>query len=257
MAFLQPTVLEDTDLESFVQYVLDNHGPSSTLIVCSSKDAFIQHLQASISASTADEQPCNTNAEEDDSNPAKQKQHRWTISTLRLLASAQTLEIAFCEDVTHFRAYLAAYPHRGHHLDQNAIAEPQSTSSKTPFLAILNLIALHRDTSAFSAQGLNRSFSIAVDAAYASGSKILVAECAVPIAQRGQVQDHAMDDAENGGATAASPERTIVWDEEVSILNVATKTFGAGERGWVGRTVKLRSVAERWCAFEKSKRSTD
>lgn len=39
------------------------------------------------------------------------------------------------------------------------------------------------------------------------------------------------------------------WDEQLSMLNVTTKTFGIGERGWVGRTVSVRQVAGRWCDF--------
>ena len=51
------------------------------------------------------------------------------------------------------------------------------------------------------------------------------------------------DDAE------ARPLALSPWDEEVSLLNVTTKSFGAGERGWVGRTVRVRAVVGRWCGF--------
>lgn len=44
-------------------------------------------------------------------------------------------------------------------------------------------------------------------------------------------------------------QRSSPWDEQLSILNVTTKTFGVGDRGWVGRTVSIRQVAERWCEF--------
>lgn len=59
------------------------------------------------------------------------------------------------------------------------------------------------------------------------------------------MEDEATDETGNGGernGRTASP-----WDEDLSMLNVTTKTFGAGERGWVGRTVRIRQVAERWC----------
>ncbi|CAD0088995.1 unnamed protein product [Aureobasidium vineae] len=44
---------------------------------------------------------------------------------------------------------------------------------------------------------------------------------------------------------------TNSWDQDVSMLNITTKTFGTGERGWVGRTVRIRQVANRWCEFQK------
>lgn len=50
------------------------------------------------------------------------------------------------------------------------------------------------------------------------------------------------------GELASNP-----WDDEVSILNVTTKSFGAGERGWVGRTVKVRAVVGRWCVFQDAR----
>lgn len=250
MANLQPTVLDGIDLQSFIQHLLKSHGASSTLIVGSSKETFLHQLHSTILSKDDDpveerhdDQP-ETDGQPASNDPATlptNSPHDWTTPTLRLLASAQTLRLAFCEDVTHLRAYLAAYPYR--------CASPQKTSplpgsslGHPPTLAILNLIDIHRDTTYFSAQGLNRTFSVAVDGAHKSGSKLVIAECqdTIPVSNDGDT--HADDRAANG--------LEDLWDQEVSILNVATKTFGAGERGWVGRTVKLRAIASRWCVFE-------
>lgn len=38
------------------------------------------------------------------------------------------------------------------------------------------------------------------------------------------------------------------WDEDVPILNATTKRLGELS---VGRTVNIKSIAERWCFFEK------
>lgn len=251
MARLQPTVFEGIELEGFIQHFLNSHGPCSTIVVCTSREGFTRELHTAISQSEKNQEAKqrrdpDLNATEhgiEGPSPARPQQmrpHSWTTPTLRLLASAQTLRLAFCEDVTHLRAYLAAYPHRS--------ADPEMPndglqSKRT--LAILNPIALHRPTSNFSAQGLNRTFSVAVDAAHASRSKLVIAECQAATSQ-------SLDDQRETGETVAGLPREGhgTWDEEVSILNVATKTFGVGERGWVGRTVKLRAVASRWCVFE-------
>lgn len=66
----------------------------------------------------------------------------------------------------------------------------------------------------------------------------------------GVVRDDHLEqaDAAEGGDNA--DQRTdSPWDEHLSMLNVTTKTFGVGERGWVGRTVTVRQVAARWCRF--------
>ena len=257
-----PVVLEDINLESFIQYLLDKYAPSSTLIVCSSKEAFTQQLQTAVLDSIKcdhEEPPLEPHVEGESTatnaptHISDTPPHRWTIPTLRLLASAQTLELAFCEDVTHLRAFLAAYPYRHGASGTTEIRVQFPTSPRV--LAILNPITLHRHTSNFSAQGLNRTFSVAVDAAHASGGKLLVAECGSISLQEdnGEVQ-RTMDD---GIGHAPTREGEDVWDEAVSILNVATKNFGSGERGWVGRTVKLKAVAERWCAFDKWRREAD
>ena len=57
------------------------------------------------------------------------------------------------------------------------------------------------------------------------------------------MEEEGVDDA------AARQLASRPWEEEVSILNVTTKSFGAGERGWVGRTVTVRAVVGRWCVF--------
>lgn len=251
MANLQPTVLEGIDLESFIQQLLQNHGPGSTLVVCSSKQAFLQELQATISQKAAssnedsNDQPetdTRSNANEVASVSTRATAHAWTAPTLRLLASARTLQLAFCEDVPHLRAYLAAYTYR------SAFTLNMTTAGISPkdtprTLAILNPINLHRPTSNFSAQGLNRIFTAAVDAAYKSRSKLLIAECASLHPREAEIFGEVIRDEEGPFSEYK------VWDQEVSILNVATKTFGAGERGWVGRTVKLRVIASRWCVF--------
>jgi len=112
-------------------------------------------------------------------------------------------------------------------------------------LAILNAIEAHRPTSAFSAQGLNRTWAGAVEAAHSTGSRLIVAEC-----HNDRYAPQPADAVTSEAAEADVAPPVDPWDEEVSMLNVTTKTFGAGERGWVGRTVKIRTIAERWCRFE-------
>ncbi|KAK5688524.1 hypothetical protein LTS10_000502 [Elasticomyces elasticus] len=207
MALSQPTVLEGVTLQQFVQYVLDRHEQSSTLVFCGSKEAFFEQLTQS------------TALKPEESHSGVQN------------------------NITHLRAYLATYNQPA---DNQGIAGAQSHDTR--ILAIANLIHLHRPTSAFSAQGLNRTYAGAVEAAFRSHSKLVTAECleAAKLAAKDT-------DAEGEMLDVADPRTSSVWDEEVSILKVTTKSFGAGERGWVGRTVKLRTIAARWCVFESAR----
>lgn len=261
MGTLQPLVLENAHLETFMQYLLDHHGPRSMLIVCSSKEAFLQQLQTAISDSAKDDEAGEAGSEADvglqsaatELVLARLRTHRWMTPTLRLLASAQTLKLAFCEDVTHLRAFLAANASQPALALEGHDARPMPHLPSSPrLLAILSPIALHRPTSNFSAQGLNRTFSIAINAAHASRSKLVVAECSGSTPREAEVPQ-----ATSTEETEIVPvdEQRSVWEEEVSILNVTTKTFGASERGWVGRTVTLRAIASRWCVFKREDRA--
>lgn len=233
-----PLVLEKITLPAFIQYILKNHAAPSTLMICSSRGAFLRQLQETIAAETQDQEI------------ASRPQQSWTTPTLRLLASSRTVNLIFCPELPHLRAYLAAYTHR---LSAKALDLESSVpvAGKQRILAILNPIQLHRETSAYSAQGLNRTFATAVEAAHQTGSRLVMAECPSPTStQRPEGYDIQMDLGAEDAGVARGGADTNPWDEELSMLNVTTKSFGAGERGWVGRTVKVRTVAGRWCHFQ-------
>ena len=66
----------------------------------------------------------------------------------------------------------------------------------------------------------------------------MLAECARE-ADQGMEDYLTVDDKDGAQAVSSSASP---WDEEISILNVTTTTFGARERGWVGRTSMIRTV---------------
>ena len=251
MASFTPIVLESTDLAAFVQYVLSRHAERSTLIVCSSKEGFVKQLQAATSEQHSEPQEGGevggaihpSTVLSAGIRADSTERHDWSTPKLRLLTSSRTVKVAFCPEVRYLRAYLATYAHR---MPQQDISIATRSGNEKRILAILNPIQSHRPTSAFSAQGLSRTLSIAVEAAHNTGSRLILTECP------GEMQASLPEDTPIFGEdhAPAAPPVANVWDEEVSILNVTTKSFGAGERGWVGRTIKPRTIAERWCTFE-------
>jgi len=258
MAYNRPIVLEDVSLADFVQYVLNQHGGPSTLVVCGTKDAFLEALKEPTTRNqnggedrTAQRQAVEQAPGTEDSGRRSIQHRSWTAPTLRMLSTSRTVKVAFCPDITHLRAYLATYSMC---LAEQSAAGSSSINNVNGTLAILNPIQLHRPTSAFSAQGVNRTFSAAVEAAYCTQSQLVIAECPATSSRSAAEEVDVPDvDFMAEGQKPPAEERPVpqsLWDEEVSILNVTTKSFGAGERGWVGRTVKFRSIAERWCRFE-------
>lgn len=239
-----PSVLEGVNVAGFVQHVLDKHTAPSTLIVCGSKDDFVKQLHHDLSEPSL----ATTDDMSEDRTPSlNPRQRLLSKPTLRLLASSRSVSVAFCPELPHLRAYLATLPLQQAQSSTLLAADAKGQPGRR-LLGILNPLQLHRPTSSYSAQGINRTFATAVDAAYHTDSQLVLAECTLSI--DGQHQSHDLVDIgmDHDAALAAEPEENI-WDVEVSILNVTTKSFGAGERGWMGRTVSIRRIAGRWCRF--------
>ncbi|EME78612.1 uncharacterized protein MYCFIDRAFT_157368 [Pseudocercospora fijiensis CIRAD86] len=231
MPSLESIVLEGAGILDFLQHVLDCHAPPSTLVVCSTKTAFIESLEHAAASTEA--------GLDEATLPTDRMRRLWRTPTLRLLSTSRTLKLVFCPDITHLRAYLATYSlalaKRPHDADTAL-----RYKSARPVLAVLDLIQVHRPTTAFSAQGINRSISAAVEAALATESKLILAEYPARLDQ----PDPDLAAVEMDVRQAEQP----AWDEAVPILNVTTKRLGELS---VGRTVAIRTVAARWCTFER------
>ncbi|EKG16699.1 hypothetical protein MPH_06085 [Macrophomina phaseolina MS6] len=291
---LPPTVLHPVSLPDFVRYLVDHHATPTNLVVCSSRADFEKHLLYCLEsardteplASAASQYGGLGNRDQDQAFPAPQTGvDQLLVPTLDNLFTTSTIRLTFCASLETLRAYLSSLTVKS---PDRPTAPPSVTStpfSRTdahPILALLSPIALHRETTSFSAQGLSRTLAIAVEAAAYRKQKLIFAECsAPPHLLRGQndawMEGHdvpgeeAMLDTEAGGGREGEHEvadeardlfipRTAAdtdpWAEKLSILNVTTKSFGIGDKGWAGRTVTARSVAERWCRFERPRVST-
>ncbi|KAI7320365.1 hypothetical protein KC315_g9468 [Hortaea werneckii] len=252
MADHTPLVLEDVSSTDFVRYILDHYEGPSTLVVGGTKEDFLAAFRDSAERQARSNEPQATWSESSGAIQDYYATQRralshdaWTAPTLRMLAISRNIKMVFCPDITHLRAYLATHARQpyGKHL--------KTIPHSKRILALLNIVALHRPTSAFSAQGLNRTFSAAVEAACVSNSRLVIAECDNHASKHQRDLDTSVDTIEPAVRDAVQQLTRSVWDEEVSILNVTTKSFGAGERGWVGRTVRVTDVAGRWCHFER------
>ena len=201
-----------------------------------------------------DGQPTETDVEPEPNEPSKPELHPLLEQpTLYQLAASRRVRLVFCPELVHLRAYLStlAIPTSQSASTHTTKDSAKRNEARTSSLVLLNPIDLHRNTSSFSAQGLNRTFALAVEAAHATQTQLLMAEFSSFGPRNTQAFDAGYDFEFEPETTVPpqSPPAADLWDEEVSILNVTTKSFGAGGRGWVGRTVTVRRVAERWCVF--------
>lgn len=212
-----PVVLHGLSMTDLLQHLTATHSAPTTLIVCSSRHLFERRLSRTLD-------------QED-----RGRKHPLLTPTLHLLKSTLPIRLAFCPSLEALRAHLAVY--RTNHAGEVNV----SGDAREPQLCILNMLALHRETTSFSAQGISRTLASAVEAAARCGQKLVISEFPAP------------SDSNNEDDAEADVDRDP-WSEQLSILNVTTKSFGVGSRGWAGRTVSARAVAERWCRFERYRR---
>ena len=263
------TVIEGLALPDFVQYLLDHHSSPTTLIICSDRATFKHDLLEALTgpAPSSDDNNGSDNIHEarDQTNPPEISDEQAPASnhtathpllqqTLALLSASQTIKLSFCPTLSHLLAYLSFLSLQQPSASSNSFR----TKSRTPILAILNPIRLHRTTTAFSAQGMNKTIAAAVETAYLLGRQLLITECGECIqrttSRNGEhVEGRNESGVDEGNGLGSEESVPGVWDEEISILNVTTKSFGAGEKGWVGRTVTIKRIAERWCTFIKTR----
>ncbi|EGD88837.1 hypothetical protein H112_03757 [Trichophyton rubrum D6] len=238
----------------FTQHLLQSNASTVTLIVCSTREAFIEELYADIqapsivvpreqSSSPAEEvQEESEHAEnyrrekdeeeheekkEDDNHEEEHEEERennhWMLSnTLELLSRSERIRVVFCPAIEHLRAYLGGSFRRRRPQDGQ---EGNKLYQGDAMLAIVNLVFLHSSTVEFSAQGLSRTAALAVEAAAREQVRLVLCEC---------------ESALDGGGYGSG-----IWDVQVPLLN--SITVEEGQPG--GRTIQVKQVMKKWFRF--------
>ncbi|KAL8988510.1 MAG: hypothetical protein Q9177_002427 [Variospora cf. flavescens] len=215
---------------AFIDYMLQNHEAPTTMVICSSREAFLVGLQSSMQAD-------NLKGNTVDSTPPDASIHPLLIPTIHQLAASSTITIAFTPSLLHLRAYLACYaPARDSEPTSNTSARRGSQSA---MLVIYGLLKLHRDTTEYSVQGLSRSLAIAVEAASTWRMRLTLVE---PLEDTQLPAPEPIMETE-----AVSPPDP--WSEQVPLLNSSLAPTNGST--WAGRTVEVGAVVARWCSISR------
>ncbi|KAF2248706.1 hypothetical protein BU26DRAFT_427481 [Trematosphaeria pertusa] len=227
-----PTVLSPLTLPALLNHVLTTQSSDAptTLIICSSREVFLQDLWASLQHQAGREE---------------ESLHQLIAPSLHNLFTARHIGIAFCASVPVLLAHLTAYGAAGS--KQSGLSEGRDKER----VVLVNPLSLHEPTPSFSAQGLSRTFAVAVETTARVGALLCLVECQGTrrdLDLHSEEADVEMRNGENEGHDAKDP-----WEQEVSILNVSARRFGSGsgDRAWAGRTVKVKRIAGRWFRFQR------
>lgn len=215
----------------FIEYILLHHTHPSTIVIASTREAFLESMQTSLNAANPDD-PSAVSGE------VEKMLHPLIVPIIHQVAASKTISVAFAPSLPHLRAYLASYTQIRHSLPESPIlAKP---GQHGPMLAVYGMINLHRATTEYSVQGLSRSLAIAAEIADTWGMRLLVVE------DSGDWESLAVEDVPGADSETLKDS----WMEQVPLLN--SSTIQSDDRIWAGRTVEIRAVLEKWCNVPRS-----
>jgi len=253
-----PTVYNSAPLIDFIHFVTQHAPAGAILVICSTKQSFLLQLQTSIVDKCHASHQNESTSEGEYPSLTGPTDHPLFAQTLRLLAISRRIRLLFCPSVAAFYAQIATLSLKDF---------SSETQAGTPMLAILNVVRMHRRTASYSAQGLGKAIAGAVEAAWQMKHRLVLFEYpesngVVPMTLVNDNSDppnepHGSDNDDDNEEVNRLPAEDLVpsisedpWQEQVQILNATTKTFGlVGNRGWMGKTVRIADIAARWCAF--------
>ncbi|KAK7956571.1 uncharacterized protein PG986_005793 [Apiospora aurea] len=270
-------------------YILDHHVYPTTLIICSSRAAF---LEALVHETTQHGQPIpdsrNTLGEEANLDnhdnpipgghqapppqqvpprppPPPDSNIRLLSSPLYQLSISRHIRTIYTPTVTHLRSYLSIFSPTSS--SSNPIPPPPSsfrspTARRPPHLILYGLVALHRDTSEWSAQGLGTTCAAVAETGRRLGWRVEVADPPGPSPYQSPrdhdltLGDETHEDGRSRKTLRGEEALQKLLGEKVPILSggvpLRPGLFDADEGGgWSGRAVEVGRVLSRWCDFVK------
>lgn len=235
-------VLSIASVADFVNYILYQTNSFTTVVVCSTRERFLEQLIASVQSQLQEDEhqqvPENepsTLLEADQPSPLTLPTSAQALlsNTIGSIASSQRVKLAFCPSLAHLRAYLSTFQLRPSHGSIDPKKQDDIPEKST--MAILDSLAVHYMSTQFSAQGLSQTLALAIETVARTDSTILLCEC---------------NDAVNPGDRDHGPR---LWDLHIPLLNGGTirSDHERASSSWSGRHVLVRRVAQRWFKFEE------
>ncbi|KAF7945977.1 uncharacterized protein EAE97_005015 [Botrytis byssoidea] len=252
-----------------------NHGAyPTTILICKPRAAFISSLLADVTSSTPPLPSSPIDIPSSPPNPAtsdaqpQTPSHSLLIKTLHQVSLSRHISIIYIPTISHLRAHLSVLsPDAASKIGAPPDPKWDKVGRKRAMIVVYGLIDLHRDTSEWSAQGLNRSLAGLVEI---GGRDKRVVVCLeerdrkIESSESMEVDGDGNEDIagptndRNGfdsGENIGRDNRTRkVWDEHVPMLNGSVRRTGleSEDRGWSGRTIEVGQIFARWFDFENA-----
>ncbi|KAG8167629.1 hypothetical protein KVR01_003318 [Diaporthe batatas] len=239
---LTPLILSPALPSELLTYIIRRHEYPTTLIVCSTQAEFLESLlsdaQKSLPAAGDDGQASPLSS--------------LLSSPLYQVAIVRHIRMIFVPTVSHLRACLSVFDTKDSKVPPPPPATNLGRARMPPLLLVYGFLAMHRDTSEWSAQGISSTAANLVETAWRAGLRAVVVDPPQFVMQSsedgGEARDEDADDSHLGTET----EQTSL-SEEVPVLSASTRRAGAhlDNADWTGRTVTIERVLGRWFRYRK------
>lgn len=210
-------VLSPATPSELLSYILAHQTYPTTLLIGSSKQEFHGSLVEDV------RQQLPEPASQDDQSQEPELQHPFLQAPLDQLAVSRHIRMVFIPTVTHMRAYLSTFSAADSRIAPPPNYQPENHDH---LLIVYGFLALHRDASEWSAQGISTSAAVLVTAAIRNSFSPIIVEPA------------RADDSEN-------MDRML--RERIPLLKGSSRK---NDGSWSGRTVEIQRVLARWFGFE-------
>ncbi|GAQ44385.1 hypothetical protein AKAW_08075 [Aspergillus niger] len=217
-------------ITDFLQHIITQDAPTTILLICSTKEQFLEQLLLASGPGTEEH---------------NQHNHILTKNTIGVLSKSSSIKLVYCPTLEHLRAYLSVIrsSEDGVGLQRELLtttAEEKGRQTKQPpppppLMAILNPLALHVPTSEFSAQGLSRTFAAVVEVADRGGMDLVLCEC--------------RDVGNSTGVGSGIGRGEVSWHTQVPLLNSSVQV-GEESTSYRGGGVPVKRVVQRWFEFD-------
>ncbi|KAI1919307.1 hypothetical protein LOZ58_006187 [Ophidiomyces ophidiicola] len=214
-------------ISDFLEHILQESSSGVKLVVCWSKEKFLQQLRLSIQQQSYAHLPGLEAGGNGAENSASPFCRTLLSNTIDIIDKSQKITLSFCPTLESFRAFLGTYttcPRSTTESDQSELR------NSPPVLAIVGLAALHLNTCEFSAQGISRSLALVVETAARERLRLILCEC--------------QDMTENGDIVSSGS----IWNTRVPVLNIADKM--KQHEVAAGQTVEIKMVVRKWFRFD-------
>lgn len=227
-----PVILSPALPSELLTYIIQQETHPTTLIICSTRADFLNHLLSDVQDTTR--RPLQ---------PGTDKPDALLASPLYQVAIARHIRMAFVPTVSHLRAYLSVFSSKDSRIPPPPATPASAYAKRRPLLLVYGFLGLHRDTSEWSAQGISSTAASLVEAARRVGYRAVVVDHPRPPGQG--------DGGDDGVGAAGAGESLL--SQEVTVLSASARRAGVDldDAAWTGRKVTVGRVLARWFRYEE------